>query len=350
MRPVRSVHDLIGDYLEVLACGARRGHSAEGSSPVGHRPPDLDIRLRAYHHFIVRQSHHLLRDPALLFPLAIAQPEDSPARADALALEAAGRDPAKPWLCRLHPPPTDPNPALIRTLEGHTDGVNSVALSGDGPPPSRGAGDKTVRVWDLSTGRCSAVLEGHTRWVTSVALSGDGRTAVSGSWDGTLRVWDLSTGRCSAVLEGHTHWVSSVALSGDGRTAVSGSNDQTVRVWDLSTGRCSAVLEGHTNWVNSVALSGDGRTALSGSEDKTVRVWDLSHRPLLRRPRRPHRLGEFGGVERRRAHRPLGERGQNGSGLGPVHRPLRRRPPRPHRLGEFGGVERRRAHRRLGEQ
>ena len=79
-----------------------------------------------------------------------------------------------------------------------------------------------------------------------------------------MRVWDLSTGRCTAVLKGHTKQVISVALSGDGRTALSGSCDKTVRVWDLSTGRCTAVLEGHTNRVSSVALSGDGRTAHLG--------------------------------------------------------------------------------------
>jgi hypothetical protein len=38
--------------------------------------------------------------------------------------------------------------------------------------------------------------------VLSVALSADGRTAVSGSNDKTVRVWDLSSGQCRAVHPG----------------------------------------------------------------------------------------------------------------------------------------------------
>ena len=37
-----------------------------------------------------------------------------------------------------------------------------------------------------------------------VAVLGDGRI-VSGSNDKTLRVWDLSSGECVQVLEGHTY-------------------------------------------------------------------------------------------------------------------------------------------------
>jgi WD40 repeat protein len=149
------------------------------------------------------------------------------------------------------------------TLEGHTGGVRSVALSADGGTAVAGSDDRTVRVWDLSSGQCRATLQGHTDRVMSVALS-------------AVRVWDLSSGQCRATLEGHTALVMSVALSADGRTAVSGSWDNTVRVWDLSSGQCRATLEGHTHGVMSVALSADGRTAVSGSWDQTVRVWDLA--------------------------------------------------------------------------
>ena len=45
---------------------------------------------------------------------------------------------------------------------------------------SRGVMDDTVRVWDLESGECLKVLEGHTDIVNSVALTPDGRKGISG--------------------------------------------------------------------------------------------------------------------------------------------------------------------------
>jgi WD40 repeat protein len=61
-----------------------------------------------------------------------------------------------------------------------------------------------VRVWDASTGAELNVLKGHTDWVNSVAISRDGMRIVSGSDDKTVRVWDASTGAELNVLKGHT--------------------------------------------------------------------------------------------------------------------------------------------------
>ena len=69
-----------------------------------------------------------------------------------------------------------------------------------------------MRVWDLSTAAAPPCSKA-TRAGQSVALERDGRTALSGSKDDTVRVWDLSTGRCTAVLEGHTDGVHSVAMT-----------------------------------------------------------------------------------------------------------------------------------------
>ncbi len=159
---------------------------------------------------------------------------------------------------------------------GHTNLVGSVSLSSDGTRALSGSLDRTVRVWDLSSGECLQVLEGHSGDVNSVSLSSDGTRALSGGGDRTVRVWDVSSGECLQVLEGHSEWVNSVSLSSDGTRALSGSDDRTVRVWDLSSGECLQVLEGHSGDVISVSLSSDGTRALSGSGDQTVRVWDVS--------------------------------------------------------------------------
>ncbi len=91
----------------------------------------------------------------------------------------------------------------------------------------------------------------------------------------TIRLWNMSDGKCIHTLEGHTDWVNSVCLSGDSLYALSGGRDNAVKLWDLDTGQCLRTFEGHTGWVNSVCLSSDSRYVLSGSEDGTIRLWEL---------------------------------------------------------------------------
>jgi WD40 repeat protein len=56
-----------------------------------------------------------------------------------------------------------------------------------------GSLDKTVRLWDATTGKpMGEPLTGHTDKVISVAFSPDGLKIVSGSLDKTLRLWDVS--------------------------------------------------------------------------------------------------------------------------------------------------------------
>jgi WD40 repeat protein len=57
----------------------------------------------------------------------------------------------------------------------------------------------------------------------AVAVSPDGRFIVSGSEDRTVKVWELESGRLLRSLEGHTDDVNAVAVSPDGRFIVSGS-------------------------------------------------------------------------------------------------------------------------------
>ncbi|KAG6834378.1 hypothetical protein H0H93_010039, partial [Arthromyces matolae] len=169
----------------------------------------------------------------------------------------------------------------LKVLDGHTHGVVSVAFSGDGNCIVSGSFDNSVRVWDAPTGHQLKVLDGHTQGVTSVAFSSDGSRIVSGSWDKSVRVWDAPTGQELKVLDGHTHGVVSVAFSGDGNHIVSGSFDHSVRVWDASTGHQLKVLEGHTEALSSVAFLSDGSHIVSGSYDQSVRVWDVSTRQEL---------------------------------------------------------------------
>ena len=178
------------------------------------------------------------------------------------------------------------NVSIVHTITGHSGYVTSVAISPDGQTLVSGSNDKTIKIWQLSTGQELRTLTGHSGWISSLAISPDGQTLVSGSWDKTIKIWQLSTGQELRTLTGHSAHVGSVAISPDGQTLVSGSGDNTIKIWELSTGRELRTLTGHPGYVNSVAISPDGQKLVSGSSsgswDNTIKIWELSTGQELR--------------------------------------------------------------------
>jgi WD40 repeat protein len=63
--------------------------------------------------------------------------------------------------------------ACLQTLEGHSSQVRSVAFSHDSSKLASASDDRTVKVWDASSGACLQTLEGHSSQVRSVAFSHD---------------------------------------------------------------------------------------------------------------------------------------------------------------------------------
>lgn len=106
-------------------------------------------------------------------------------------------------------------------------------------------------------------------------ISSDGAYALSSSWDKTLRLWELSTGVTTRRFVGHTNDVLSVSFSADNRQIVSGSRDRTIKLWN-TLGDCKYTItdKGHTEWVSCVRFSPNPQNPVivSAGWDKLVKV------------------------------------------------------------------------------
>ncbi|MEH2159652.1 MAG: WD40 repeat domain-containing protein, partial [Nostoc sp.] len=125
-------------------------------------------------------------------------------------------------------------------------------------------------------------LEGHSNVVISVAYSPNGQQLASASDDKTIKIWDVSSGQLLKTLTGHSSEVISVAYSPNGQQLASASYDKTIKIWDVSSGQLLKTLTGHSNGVNSVAYSPNGQQLASASYDKTIKIWDVSSGQLLK--------------------------------------------------------------------
>ena len=69
---------------------------------------------------------------------------------------------------------TSPPAASIRAMQRHPGVTTALAISRDGRLAAGGSSDRTVRIWELASGRALHTFEGHTEAVACVAISDDG--------------------------------------------------------------------------------------------------------------------------------------------------------------------------------
>jgi WD40 repeat protein len=170
---------------------------------------------------------------------------------------------------------------------GHADRVISICFSPDGKTLASGSRDKTIKLWDVETGKVRLTLEGHTNWVTSLAFHPDGDRLASGG-DITVRLWDTRTGKLQSTLQGHRSGVHSVSFSPDGSLLASAAGSihtyanaldahkawGEITLWDVQTGKAKDMEMEHDLAARAVCFSPDGQALVSGGEDRTIKFWD----------------------------------------------------------------------------
>jgi WD40 repeat protein/tetratricopeptide (TPR) repeat protein len=125
---------------------------------------------------------------------------------------------------------------LTQTLTDHPDFVIRTAMSADETQVAAACIDKTICLWDLTSGSKSHTLHGHRDLVTDLEFGPDGHVLVSISLSGEVKVWNVREGRAIHTLHGHQSGVHTLAVSDDGETVVTAGSGDRLLVWDIQTG------------------------------------------------------------------------------------------------------------------
>lgn len=187
-------------------------------------------------------------------------------------------DPGKAATVRLRTVATG-DTLSVRTS---ADGVASAAVNREGTllataDASHPAKEykNPIQLWDTSTGKIIRTLTGHTNGVETMQFSRDGKTLATVGRDGKAKLWNVADGDVIATVSDSY----SGQFSPDGKTFAAWSTDQTepLRLVDVATGDIDARLSGASAGVFSPV----GTTLAAGTPSGGLRLWDVSDREFV---------------------------------------------------------------------
>ncbi|MEL6461383.1 MAG: hypothetical protein AAFQ91_24655 [Cyanobacteria bacterium J06621_15] len=131
-----------------------------------------------------------------------------------------------------------------------------------------------IEISDLLTGEL--VKRFRVGYSASLAISADGKTLfIGGSLedDKTISIWDLSTGKLIHKLNGHTNRINFLTISPDGKTLISQVHNYETKIWDLLTYQEITTFNvPRRQVIDSVAINSDGKIIVNGSRENRVKI------------------------------------------------------------------------------
>jgi WD40 repeat protein len=212
---------------------------------------------------------------------------------------------------------------------GHSGAVRDACFSPDGKKLITASDDRSVKVWNVETGKLLFTLGGFNDFqvINTVRYSPDGksflttdeygairiRSAANGKMllnpatyrtDGTdefsgiqennpekyspdgklffradgpdLYCWEVLSGKLIRIFKGNSGRIESLDFSPEGQKLVSGYSDKTAKIWDIQSGKIVQVLEDSSgiNDFSTAAFSPDGKKIITLSQNE-FSMWDI---------------------------------------------------------------------------
>ncbi|KAL7797220.1 quinon protein alcohol dehydrogenase-like superfamily [Trichoderma ceciliae] len=156
-------------------------------------------------------------------------------------------------------------------------GNYTLKIGNDGLQLASTLKDGSIKIWNMTTGRCIQKIDGHGSSSESLVFSKDGLRLAT-VFNHQIWIWDIKSGNRIFTIEPESNYDTNhvITFSTDGLKLASAAYHKPIRILDVTTGDCTKTLKYHGCSVSSAAFSGDGSRLASAFQDKTIKIWDIN--------------------------------------------------------------------------
>jgi WD40 repeat protein len=147
-------------------------------------------------------------------------------------------------------------------------------------------GDEFVGILDINEGNNFVFHpDGHTAEIDTITWNVDNQQFATGSADRTIRIWDASTGRQTQILEGHQCRIQTLSWNPVDAQLASYSTDDTIRVWDVASGEATFETDFGIWFMNplpqNLVWNPSGNYLAATNHLGEVKVWNVQDDTII---------------------------------------------------------------------
>lgn len=165
---------------------------------------------------------------------------------------------------------------LYRVISGHQGWVRCVSVEPGNEWFATGASDRTIKIWELASGKLKLTLTGHISAVRGLVVSPRNPYLFSCGEDKLVKCWDLEYNKVIRHYHGTLSACYGIDLHPTLDYLATAGRDSVCRIWDVRTKANVMTLTGHTNTIAAVKCQAAQPEVITASHDSQVRLWDLA--------------------------------------------------------------------------
>lgn len=160
----------------------------------------------------------------------------------------------------------------------HRKGITALVFSPDDSIIAFGSADKTIRLWNVATGKQIIKIKEDVGTTQKIIFIDDGKTLVAGGWGGPVCFWDVRTGvRKFELPHQGIACIGTIAIPSKEDFIITTNptlNWPYLTVWDMATRKKRYEIKGNDKQIKSVSISCDGMVFATAGYDDSIRLFN----------------------------------------------------------------------------